>query len=118
MKNKKNNECNCTNCRKYNECASVDESCREYIADLKTINQVQKKRIAELENRIKDNVFYSKGYAQGIIHVYLTDLPDILKQFAERLKEKAKNLKLGSVEVHNFLWVNDIDETLNEFINE
>jgi quinolinate synthase len=39
-----------------------------------------------------------------------------LKQFAEKLKEKAKNLKLGSVEVHNFLWVNDIDETLKEFL--
>ena len=56
----------------------------------------QKDRIAELEN---ENVKQ-------------------LKQFAERLKEKAKNLKLGSVEVHNFLWATDIDETLKEFVKD
>ena len=48
----------------------------------------QNDRIAELEKEIEENAFYSKGYAQGIKNTYEVVVPDKLKQFAERLKER------------------------------
>ena len=58
------------------------------VAELGIENQKLKDRIAELEKKIKENAFYSKGYAQGIKNTYEVVIPDKLKQFAERLKEK------------------------------
>ena len=68
------------------------------------------KRIAELEKEIKENAFYSKGYAQGIKNTYEVVIPDKLKQFAEKLKEK--------MTIHYPSTIEAIDETLKEFIKE
>ena len=77
---------------------------------------------------MNDIVNHPSHYTDGKIEVidFIEDKPtkinaqskQAVKEFAERVKEKAKNLKLGSVEVHNFLCVNDIDETLKEFIKD
>ena len=65
--------------------------------------------INELENEIKETSSYARGYADGIKNTYEVVIPDKLKQFAERLKEKL--FDLGKI-VND----NDIDETLKEFI--
>lgn len=44
------------------------------------------KEIDRLEKEIKGNVFYAKGYAQGIKNTYEVVMPNKLKQFAERVK--------------------------------
>lgn len=76
-------------------------------------------RIAELENEIKENAFYSKGYAQGIKNTYEIVVPDKLKQFAERLKEKMGVREYMGVKYKQGIFSeNDIDETLKEFINK
>ena len=70
----------------------------------------QKDRIAELEKEIKENAFYSKGYAQGIKNTYEVVVPDKLKQFATLLKAKTVLTPSG--------WcvnIEDIDETLKEY---
>lgn len=71
-------------------------------------------RIAELETEIKENAFYSKGYAQGIKNTYEIVVPDKLKQFAERLKEK-EQIKSWIVSYDEIC--NAIDETLKEFLS-
>jgi Txe/YoeB family toxin of Txe-Axe toxin-antitoxin module len=75
-----------------------------------------KDRIAELENEIKENVFYAKGYAEGIKNTYEVVMPNKLKQFAEGLKEnfRKNNLESG-------IWLTNVrivDKTLKEFIGE
>ena len=90
------------------------ESCKNchYIKDLEIANEHAKElkdRIAELEKEIEENAFYSKGYADGIKNTYEVVIPNKLKQFAERLKEKLFDLG-------NIVNDNDIDETLKEFI--
>ena len=89
----------------------------------KTAIENYKNRIAELEKEIKGNAFYAKGYAQGIKNTYEVVVPNKLKQFAERLKEKVKNF--CGTEYENAYYdttksfaCNDIDETLNEFLNK
>ena len=72
-------------------------------------------RIAELEKEIKENVFYAKGYAEGIKNTYEVVMPNKLKQFAKRLKEKCEfNRKEYCCEAT--VSAKDIDETLNEFL--
>ena len=89
---------------------SLQDLCNKTYEDLT-------KEIDRLENRVKE---LEEDIAKSMLGCeFLPECTnDKLKQFAERLKEKAKNLKLGSVKVSNFLWVNDIDETLKECINE
>ena len=89
---------------------SLQDLCNKTYEDLT-------KEIDRLENRVKE---LEEGIAKSMLGCeFLPECTnDKLKQFAERLKEKGKNLKLGSVEVYNFLWVNDIDETLKEFIKD
>ena len=80
-------------------------------------NQQLKDRIAELEKEIEENAFYSKGYAEGIKNTYDVVLPDKLKQFAERLKEKMGVREYMGVKYKQGVFSeNDIDETLKEFI--
>lgn len=71
-------------------------------------NKKLKDRIAELENEIRENAFYSKGYAQGIKNTYEVVIPDKLKQFAEKIKD----LFVEDDQIRE-----EIDETLKEFIN-
>jgi hypothetical protein len=76
-------------------------------------------RIAELETEIKENAFYSKGYAQGIKNTYEIVVPDKLKQFAERLKETAyKSTDWSHGEHPLVVEVDYIDEVLEEFIKD
>lgn len=80
-----------------------------------------KDRIAELEKEIKENAFYSKGYAQGIKNTYEVVVPDKLKQFAERLKEKFYYVFGNEYEqsVSGFdtkVLIEYIDETLKEYV--
>ena len=106
------NNLNCDTELQYKEkrIAELETLCDKTYKDLT-------KEIDRLENRVKE---LEDGIAKSMLGCeFLPECTnDKLKQFAEMLKEKAKNLKLGSVEVHNFLWANDIDETLNEFINK
>lgn len=92
------------------------ESKNESLQDLcnKTYENLTKE-IDRLENRVKE---LEEGIAKSMLGCeFLPECTnDKLKEFAERLKEKAKILTLGSVKVSNFLWVNDIDEILKEFI--
>lgn len=86
-------------------------------------NQQLKDRITKLEKEIEENAFYSKGYAQGIKNTYEVVIPEKLKQFAERLKEKAEYDYLANyntndepfIEKPDFLRI--VDQTLKEFIN-
>lgn len=71
-----------------NELESENAYRQEHIELWFKKNEEKKKRIAELEKEIEENAFYSKGYAQGIKNTYEVVIPDKLKQFAERLKEK------------------------------
>ena len=130
-----NGEKACTNCY-INDIAQEQETCCiNVVADmtLDIINELEKalekeqinnlncdtdlqykeKRIAELEKEIEENAFYSKGYAQGIKNTYDVVVPDKLKQFAGRLKEKVYDIFGDKV-----IWYDDIDETLKEFIIE
>ena len=54
-------------------------------------------------------MLFTQKAAQGIKNTYEVVIPDKLKQFAERLKEKLFDLG-------NIVNDNDIDETLKEFI--
>ncbi len=78
------------------------------------------KRIAELEEEIKENAFYAKGYAQGIKNTYEVVIPDKLKQFAERLKKKTRVIvdfyKDHADKCFNGISEKDIDEALEEFL--
>lgn len=76
-----------------------------------SVNKKLKDRIAELEKEIEENAFYSKGYAQGIKNTYEVVVPDKLKQFAERLKERILSTPhiLGGEGTI-------IDETLKEYV--
>lgn len=96
-----------------NELESENESCHEVLADLKTIIKQQNDRIAELEKEIKGNPSYAKGYADGIKNTYEVVIPDKLKQFAERLKEKLSD-KIGYDKPYV---MRNIDETLKEFLS-
>ena len=106
-----------------NELESENESCHEVLADLKVIIKQQNDRIAELEKEIKGNAFYAKGYAQGIKNTYEVVVPNKLKQFAERLKEKIKNFcgteyENAYYDVTKSAACNDIDETLKELLEQ
>ena len=100
------------------------ESCKNchYIKDLEIANghtKQLKDRIAELENEIKENAFYSKGYAQGIKNTYEIVVPDKLKQFTERLKKMAYKSNDWSHGEHPLVVeVDYIDEVLEEFIKD
>ena len=102
--------------RKNKDLNELCERQRVSIAESFVRENQLKDRIAELEKenaKLLDSVETVQSN-RCTIKCELTK--NALKQFAEKLKEKAKNLKLGSVKVHNFLWVNDIDETLKEFV--
>lgn len=71
-----------------NELESENDTLHTNLCEWRKENQQLKDRIAELEKEIKENAFYSKGYAQGIKNTYEVVVPDKLKQFAERLKER------------------------------
>lgn len=77
-------------------------------------------RISELEKENKENNSYAKGYADGIKNTYEVVVPDKLKQFAERLKEKAIRRQefIGELAIDDveYVKVKDIDKTLKEFI--
>jgi predicted RND superfamily exporter protein len=73
-----------------------------------------KDRIAELEKEIKGNVFYAKGYAQGIKHTYEVVMPNKLKQFAERVIEKLKS----NVNADNVDYFVDCKKMLGETLKE
>ena len=93
---------------------SLQDLCNKTYEDLT-------KEIDRLEKENKD--YYDRlnnlqTYIDNHEEIWKGNTKIQLQQFAERLKEKAKNLKLGSVEVHNFLWLNDIDRTLKEFIKD
>ena len=98
-----------------NELESENERLqRDYVVKaydkLRAENKKLKDRLAELEKEIKENAFYSKGYAQGIKNTYEVVIPDKLKQFAERLKEKITVWYPSTIEA--------IDETLKGFIEK
>ena len=100
---------------------ALNKPLKERIKELETLcNKTYEdltKEIDRLENRVKE---LEDGIAKSMLGCeFLPECTnDKLKQFAKRLKEKAKILTLGSVKVSNFLWVNDIDETLKEFIED
>lgn len=85
------------------------------VGELSQENAELKDRIAELEKEIKENAFYSKGYAQGIKNTYEVVVPDKLKQFAEMLKGKLQDFGDGG-EKGAYITEKDIDETLKEFV--
>ena len=70
-----------------------------------------KDRIADLEKEIEENAFYSKGYAQGIKNTYEVVVPNKLKQFAERFKQKCIDGGIFPAFV-----ARKLDETLKEVI--
>ena len=91
--------------------------------DLNELCELQRVSIAESfvrENQLKDRIaeLENQMCRNEDLHNATEKLNDIiiLKQFAEKLKEKAKCLKLGSVEIHNFLFTTEIDETLKEYV--
>lgn len=105
------------------------ESCKNchYIKDLEIANghaKELKDRIAELEKEIKGNVFYAKGYAEGIKNTYEVVMPNKLKQFAERLKEKLEeNSPIAGYDLEDLEFDGEtiqecIDETLKEFLGK
>ncbi len=78
-------------------------------------NKKLKDRIAELENTIKNNLQYAKGYGEGVKATVEVAYPKKLNEFAERLKEKsAYSFIFGK----KFIVEKDIDETLKEFIKQ
>lgn len=85
------------------------------VAELGIENQQLKDRIAELEKEIEENAFYSKGYAQGIKNTYEVVVPDKLKQFAERLKEKYGKSCSEYYPLLLELTSEQLDETLKEY---
>lgn len=101
------------------------ESCKNchYIKDLEIANghaKELKDRIAELEkeNEKLNKLFTYDKSVRDRSFEFIKDIKEkALNQFAEKLKEKAMNLAISNVEVHNFLFAKDIDETLKEFIN-
>lgn len=106
------------NCQKNNclDCPYfIDEKrCRANDLLLDTITLIN-----ELEEEIEESAFYSKGYAQGIKNTYEVVIPDKLKQFAERLKEKSQKsfINVGGLTASaKTVTLHDIDETLKEFL--
>lgn len=90
---------------------SENDTLHTNLCEWRRENQQLKDRIAELEKEKKETPSYSKGYADGIKNTYEVVMPDTLKQFAERLKEK-----LGSVDLIRGWTVKVfIDETLKEY---
>ena len=108
-----------------------DITVREWLQE----NKQLKDRIAELEEEIKENAFYAKGYAQGIKKTYEVVIPENLTQFAERLKDKLEEYRLENEyfikdEPNGNLWQLNasvfcievtqdgglVDETLKEFL--
>lgn len=95
---------------------------KDRIAELETLcNKTYEdltKEIDRLEKEIEENAFYSKGYAQGIKNTYEVVIPDKLKQFAERLKEKMGVREYMGIKYKQGVFSeNDIDETLKEFLD-
>lgn len=104
-----------------NELESENDTLHTNLCEWRKENQQLKDRIAELEKEIKENAFYSKGYAQGIKNTYEVVVPDKLKQFAERLKEKFYYVFGNEYEqsVSGFdtkVLIEYIDETLKEYV--
>ena len=86
------------------------------VAELGIENQQLKDRIAELEKEIEENAFYSKGYADGIKNTYEVVVPDKLKQFAERLKEKYGKSCSEYYPLLLELTSEQLEETLKEYV--
>ena len=118
-----------------NELESENESCYEVLADLKAIIKQQNDRIAELEKEnveLKVDLKYSIDMQKQMLDGFKTtikeveenlarEIPNLLKQFAERLKEKIKNYcgteyENAYYDVTKSSACDDIDETLNEFL--
>ena len=72
------------------------------------------KRIAELEKEIEETPSYAKGYADGIKNTYEVVIPEKLKQFAERLKEKYGKSCSEYYPMLIEMTSDDIDELLKE----
>lgn len=107
-----------------NELESENETLRNAKVVYETVDycyedlKKAEKRIAELEKEIEENAFYSKGYAQGIKNTYEVVIPEKLKQFAERLKEKYGKSCSEYYPLLLELTSEQLDETLKEFIND
>ena len=95
-------------------------NCQDDLDNYHEENQPLKDRIAELENTIKNNLQYAKGYGDGVKATVEVAYPKKLKQFSERLKEKAIRRQefIGELAIDNIEYVKtqDIDETLKEFL--
>ena len=96
---------------------------RDYVVkaydELRVENKKLKDRIAELENTIKNNLQYAKGYGDGVKATVEVAYPKKLTGFAKMLKEKCKERYML---LHNHTCFGDIefeiDETLKEIIND
>lgn len=99
-----------------NELESENAYKQEHIELWFKKNEEKKKRIAELEKEIEENAFYSKGYADGIKNTYEVVIPDKLKQFAERLKEKYGKSCSEYYPLLLELTSEQLDETLKEYV--
>lgn len=108
-----------------NELESENAYKQEHIELWFKKNEEKKKRIAELEKEIKENAFYSKGYAQGIKNTYEVVVPDKLKQFGKKFElniGKYLKKKYSDYQQDSFYYIVDksdvdmcLDETLKEY---
>ena len=108
------NELESENERLQRDCADIANHYQEmgkFYYEETEKNQQLKNRIAELENTIKNNLQYTKGYGDGVKATVEVTFPKKLNEFAERLKQVfMKKDYVFSSKV--------IDETLKEFTNE
>lgn len=109
-----------------NELESENEKIKQSAKNLAFVNekvidenQKLKDRIAELENTIKNNLQYAKGYGDGVKATVEVAYPKKLNEFAERLKEKGQKsfINVGGLTASaKSVTLHDIDKTLKEFI--
>ena len=89
---------------------------------LQNENQRLKDRAVELENSIKNDLQYAKGYGDGVKATVEVAYPKKLNEFAEMLKGKAIRRQefIGELAIEDIEYVKtqDIDKTLKESINE
>lgn len=85
------------------------------------INELESEN-ERLKNRITCKIVIPDDKLEEIKNVCFEKVElakgELLKQFAERLKKKSMNLVISNVEIENFLFITQIDETLKEFINK